>query len=66
MVAETPSTRFTEMMMNQTSHLRRPVEMRKRVMENDVLLQMVPRMVAKPAMYESRAWVGIFAGSMSE
>lgn len=48
-VAVTPRTMLTEMMMNHTNHLVRPVVMRRRLSANDVLLHAAPRMAQKPA-----------------
>ena len=53
------------MTRNHTNHFVQPVEMRRRVMPNDVLLQAVPRIVVKPAAYENSATLGIFSRTMS-
>lgn len=58
-------TRFIEMMMNRVSHLIHPAEMRRIVIPNDVLLQAIPRIVAKPAAYEYSATTGMFSRTMS-
>ena len=57
--AETPSIILTEMMINQMTHRTGPVEMRKRVIPNEVLLHAAARMVAKPAEYEIKATIHI-------
>jgi hypothetical protein len=57
--AETPRTMFTERIINQMIHLIHPVEIRRRVIPNEVLLHAAARMVAKPAEYEIRATIGI-------
>ena len=59
MAAETPRTMLTEMMMNQMTHRTGPVEMRRRVIPNEVLLHAAARMVAKPAEYEIKATIHI-------
>jgi hypothetical protein len=64
-VADTPSTRFTETMMNQTTHLTHPSDIRKRVAAKEVLLHAAPKMVAKPARYERKYTMGDLSGSMS-
>jgi hypothetical protein len=57
---------LTEMMMNQMNHLiHLSVGSRKMVRAKDVLLHVVPRMVQKPAGYESKLMLGIFVQSMS-
>jgi hypothetical protein len=58
-IAETPSTMFTEMMMNQTTHLTHPSAIRRRVIPNEVLLHAAARMFAKPAEYEIRDIIGM-------
>ncbi len=58
-VADTPRMMLTDRIMNQMNHLIQPLEIRSRVIPNEVLLQAAARIVANPAEYEMSETMGI-------